>query len=217
MPTRRMRVLLGLVLASLLGSGCHGQTSSEPPIHFIQNMDQQDRYDAQEPNSFFPDGRAARGYVEGTVAAHRVGGKEFDCLFDWEDEHRCTGKVDGAWSVALPMEVDAELLQRGRARYDIYCTPCHDAAGNGQGTVVQRNAGMVPPPSYHDDRLRQMPMGQFFDIISNGVRNMPPYAKQIPVDDRWAIAAYIRVLQRSQNVSLSDVDSTVRKARGWEE
>jgi mono/diheme cytochrome c family protein len=211
-----IRLLAAITLLALTASGCRGGTFSEPPIHFQHNMDQQDRFEAQEPNDFFADGRAARHYVDGTMPARRVSGQALDCLMPWEEAHRCTGKTGEEWATELPMTVDAALLTRGHQRYDIYCAPCHDSAGSGKGTVVQRDAGLIPPPSYHDDRVRSMPMGQFFDIISNGVRNMPAYAKQIPVDDRWAIAAHIRVLQYSQNKSLSDVPADVRNARGWE-
>ena len=216
MTTRVIRLFVGLTLFALAASGCRGGTSTEPPIHFQQNMDQQDRFEAQEPNDFFADGRAARPYVEGTVPARRVSGEALDCVTPWEDAHRCTGKTGDQWATELPMTVDAALLERGRERYDIYCAPCHDSAGHGKGSVVLRDVGMFAPSTYHDDRVRGMPMGQFFDVISNGVRNMPAYGKQIPVDDRWAIAAHIRVLQYSQNASLSDVDPVVKNARGWE-
>lgn len=216
MTSRTTRLLLGLSVLAMATAGCRGMTSTEPPIHFQQNMDQQERFEAQEENTFFADGRAMRDYVDGTVAARRTNGQELDCLIPGEDVHRCTGKVNDSWAEELPMEVTTDLLERGRERYDIYCTPCHDSSGAGNGTVVARNAGMITPPSYHDDRIRAMAMGQFYDIIGNGVRNMPGYATQIPVDDRWAIAAYIRVLQYSQNASLSDVPSDVKTANGWE-
>ena len=216
MTSRTTRLLLGLSVLAMATAGRRGMTSAEPPIHFQQNMDQQERFEAQEENTFFADGRAMRDYVDGTVAARRTNGQELDCLIPGEDVHRCTGKVNDSWAEELPMEVTTDLLERGRERYDIYCTPCHDSSGAGNGTVVARNAGMITPPSYHDDRIRAMAMGQFYDIIGNGVRNMPGYATQIPVDDRWAIAAYIRVLQYSQNASLSDVPSDVKTANGWE-
>jgi mono/diheme cytochrome c family protein len=216
MTPRTTRLLLGLALVSLVASGCRGMTSSEPPIHFQHNMDQQDRFEAQEPNDFFADGRAARQYVDGTVPSRRVSGQALDCITPWEEAHRCTGKSGEEWATDLPMAVDAQLLARGRQRYDIYCAPCHDSAGSGKGTVVLANAGLIPPPTYHDDRVRGMAMGQLFDIITGGVRNMPAYGKQIPVDDRWAIAAHVRVLQHSQNKSLSDVPAGVKSAQGWE-
>jgi mono/diheme cytochrome c family protein len=216
MMPRTTHLLVTLALVSLAASGCRGMVSSEPPIHFQHNMDQQDRFEGQEPNDFFADGRAARQYVDGTVPARRVVGQTLDCIKTWEDAHRCTGKTGEEWATTLPMDADADLLARGRERYDIYCAPCHDTAGAGKGPVVQANAGLIPPPTYHDDRVRGMAMGQLFNIISDGVRNMPGYGKQIPVDDRWAIAAHVRVLQYSQNASISDVDKDVKSARGWE-
>ena len=210
------RALTCALTLAVVAAGCQGDIAHKPPVHLNWNMDQQNRFDPQEPNDFFADGRAARQYVDGTVPARRVVGDSLDCITPWEDAHRCTGKTGEEWATALPMDVDAKLLARGRDRYDIYCAPCHDTAGAGKGTVVQANAGMIPPPTYHDDRVRAMAMGQVFNIISDGVRNMPGYAKQIPVDDRWAIAAHIRVLQYSQNASLSDVSTDVKSARGWE-
>jgi hypothetical protein len=101
----------------------------------------------------------------------------------------------------IPFPVNREVLEHGRERYDIYCAPCHARTGDGNGMIVQR--GYRRPPSYHIDRLRQAPLGHFFDVISNGFGAMPDYSSQIPVHDRWAIAAYIRVLQFSQNAPAS--------------
>ena len=215
MTPRMTHLLVTLALVSLAASGCRGMTSTEPPIHFQHNLDQQDRFEGQEPNDFFADGRAGRQYVDGTVPARRVSGQSLDCITPWKEAHRCTGKTGEEWATELPMDVDAKLLARGRDRYDIYCAPCHDTAGGGQGTVVRANAGLIPPPTYHDDRVRALPMGQLFDIITAGVRNMPAYGKQIPVDDRWAIAAHVRVLQHSQNATLSDGPADVKNTQGW--
>ncbi|MFQ5608082.1 MAG: c-type cytochrome, partial [Candidatus Zixiibacteriota bacterium] len=90
-------------------------------------------------------------------------------------------------------------------RFNIFCSPCHDAAGSGKGAVIMRNAGMFPPPTFHQDRLRNIEDGHIFDVMTNGIRNMPSYAAQIPVADRWAIVTYFRVLQRSQNATLRDI------------
>jgi len=202
-----------VVLAALSLAGCRGAVKTDPPIHLNPNMDQQERFDAQEPNDFFADGRAMRLPVEGTVTAADPRGGGNPCVLEFEQEHLCTGKVDGEFAAELPMDVSLGLLQRGQERYDIFCQPCHDVAGHGKGSVVER--GMLPPPSFHDDRLRKMNVGQFYDIVKNGVRNMPGYGAQIPVEDRWAVAAYVRALQRSQNASLDDVPSTTAKAEGW--
>ena len=104
-------------------------------------------------------------------------------------------------------------MARGQRRYDIYCTPCHDRTGTGNGIVVER--GLVPPPSFHDARIRAMPPGEIYKVISKGVRNMPSYAAQIPVRDRWAITAYVRALQVARGARLSDVPKDIAESKGW--
>jgi mono/diheme cytochrome c family protein len=125
------------------------------------------------------------------------------------DTHFYTGKVDGNLVETLPFPVTRTLLERGHERYEIYCAPCHDRVGSGQGMVVRR--GFRRPPSLHIDRLREAPIGHFFDVISNGFGAMPDYAAQIPPRDRWAIAAYIRALQLSQHATLADVPAELRE------
>jgi len=206
-------VLWVVALACFALVGCRGAIKTDPPIHLNPNMDNQERFDAQEPNDFFADGRAMRLPVEGTVRARAPQGPQNPCILEFEDEHLCLGKVNGEFAAEMPMDVTLSLLQTGQERYDIFCQPCHDVAGYGKGPVVER--GMLPPPSFHDDRLRKMNVGQFYDIVKNGVRNMPPYAAQLSVEDRWAVAAYVRVLQRAQNASLDDVPAGVAKSEGW--
>jgi mono/diheme cytochrome c family protein len=197
-------VLLALGVFSL--TACQGSISKKPPIHLVQNMDQQHRYDPQEPNDFFEDGRGMRSPVEGTVALGSL----------HADSHLDHGKLaDGSWADAFPagMDLDAALLARGKERYNIYCTPCHDQAGTGKGTVVAR--GFLAPPSFHDERLRALTLGELYDIVNNGVRNMPGYGKQVPVDDRWAIAAWVRTLQVAKDREAGDVPASVRTEQGW--
>lgn len=119
------------------------------------------------------------------------------------------GKAGGKLVSTLPLPLTRELLRRGRERYNIYCTPCHDSVGNGQGIVVRR--GFRRPPSYHIDRLREAPIGHFFDVISNGFGVMASYAVQVRPADRWAIAAYIRALQLSQHATLAEVPTDQRR------
>jgi mono/diheme cytochrome c family protein len=203
-------VLAGV--AALAGAGCRGQVSKKPPIHFNQNMDQQRRFDAQEPNPFFADGRAMRPRVAGTVPYGSLKA----------DDHLYRGKAGGAFATTLPQRdeqgrpllLDMALLERGRERYTIYCQPCHDAAGTGNGVVVER--GMMQPPSFHDERIRALPVGQLVDIIGNGVRNMPSYAAQVRLRDRWAIAVYVRALQVSHHATLAEVPADVAAANRWE-
>jgi mono/diheme cytochrome c family protein len=120
-----------------------------------------------------------------------------------------TGKdANGQDTTEFPFPITRDVLNRGRQRFEIYCVPCHGYTGDGDGLVVQR--GFNPPPSYNTDRLRQAPVGHFFDVMTNGFGAMPSYAAQIPVPDRWAIVAYIRALQLSQNASIDDAEPDAR-------
>jgi mono/diheme cytochrome c family protein len=165
-----------------------------------QDMQDQPKYIPLRPSSFFDDGRSARPLVEGTVARGHLNA---DTAF-------YTGKVDNKPVEAFPFPVTRAVLERGQDRYNIYCSPCHDLLGTGQGMIFRRGFNRPPPQSYHIDRLRQAPPGYFFDVITNGLGAMPDYAAQIEPRDRWAIVAYIRVLQLSQNASVNDVPAEAR-------
>ena len=158
-----------------------------------QDMHDQPKYTAYKPSPFFGDQRSARPMVEGTIAQGHLN----------EDELLHTGRVAGQPATMFPFPVDEVLMRRGRERYDIFCSPCHGLTGDGDGMVVQR--GYRRPPSFHIDRLRQAPPGHLYDVITNGFGAMPDYAAQIPVRDRWAIAAYMRALQLSQNAAIADL------------
>jgi hypothetical protein len=164
-----------------------------------QDMHDQPRYEPLEPSTFFADGRSSRPLVEGTVARGDLR----------LDELLYTGKVNGEPSETLPFPVTRELLGRGQERYNIYCTPCHDHVGNGQGMIVQR--GLRPPPSFHIERLRAAPIGHFFDVITNGYGAMANYAVEVATADRWAIAAYIRALQLSQHAEVAELPEADRR------
>jgi hypothetical protein len=144
-------------------------------------------------SDFFADGSSARPIPADTVARGHV--EDDRVLFTGKD-------ASGQYSNEFPYPITREILQRGHDRYEIYCVPCHGYTGDGDGLVVQR--GFNPPPSYHSDQLRQAPVGHFFDVVTNGFGAMPSYAAQIPVADRWAIIAYIRALQLSENATMSD-------------
>jgi len=160
-----------------------------------QDMHDQPRYEPLEASDFFADGRASRPIVEGTVARGQLR----------EDSLLYTGKVDGKDSEVFPFPVTEEVLQRGRERYDIFCSPCHGRTGEGDGMVVQR--GYRRPTSFHMATLRGAAVGHFFDVMTNGWGAMPDYASQVPVNDRWAIAAYIRALQATRvNVGELTID-----------
>ncbi|HSP94916.1 MAG TPA: cytochrome c [Thermoanaerobaculia bacterium] len=158
-----------------------------------QEMYDQAKYKPLGESRFFADKRASRQLPEGTVAR------------GWlrADQKVYTGKEGQRLVDVLPMPLTRELLARGRERFNIYCSPCHDRTGSGRGMVVRR--GYQPPPSYHIERLRDAPVGHFFDVMTNGLGAMPDYASQIDVSDRWAIAAYVKALQLSQNAPASDV------------
>jgi mono/diheme cytochrome c family protein len=164
-----------------------------------QQMADQPRYKPLAKSAFFGDDRSARPMEPGTVAQGQLRA----------DERFYTGKSGGGLVATLPVSLTKELLARGQDRFNIFCSPCHDRTGSGNGMVVQR--GYRRPTSYHIERLRQAPIGHFFDVITNGFGSMPDYSQQVPPDDRWAITAFIRALQLSQNATLADVPPEARQ------
>ncbi len=168
-----------------------------------QDMHDQPKYIPLRPSEFFLDGRSARPLVEGTVARGHLN----------DDTAYYTGKgADGKPINDFPFAVTKEVILRGQQRYNVYCTPCHDRTGNGNGMIVRR--GYRRPPTYHSDRLREQPNGYLYDVITNGFGAMPDYAAQIQPQDRWAIVAYIRALQLSQQASINDVPADARGQLG---
>lgn len=163
-----------------------------------QQMADQPRYDPLEPSELFADGGSARPHVEGTVARGHLG----------DDPHLHRGESGGKPAEAFPFPVTMEVLNRGEERYNIYCSPCHDRLGTGDGMIVRR--GFTRPPSLHSQRLRDAPAGHLFRVITSGIGAMPDYAAQIPPRDRWAIIAYIRALQLSQSARIADVPAAER-------
>ncbi len=187
------RALFIAVAAASIAAGCRGETSADPPIHLIGDMDRQPKYQANQASPLFEDGRAMRPLVEGTVAQGEL--REDDAMY--------RGKSGEAYVATVPVPVDEARLLRGQQRFNIHCAPCHDQTGSGHGMVVKR--GYPLPIDLASDRVRGLPDGQIFDVISNGVGNMPSYRKQIPVDDRWAIVTWVRVLGQSQHPTIEDV------------
>lgn len=180
--------------------GCfRGQPKKQPPVHVVPDMDFQKKLDPQESSTFFRDGKAMRSPVYGTVPRGELNTN--DSLY--------LGKTpEGEFLQENPLVENMEVLNRGQQEYNIYCSPCHSRVGDGRGIMLEY--GYPPPASFHDERLVEQSDGYIFDVITNGKRNMPGYASQIPVRDRWAIVAYVRALQRSQNASLSDVPEEMR-------
>lgn len=190
-PARALAIL-ALVAASV--TGCRGTTRQKPPVHLNWNMDNQASLHAQEPSSFFEDGRGMRLPVANTVA---VGELREDVAFE-------QGHVDGRYLTELPasVELNEALLARGEERYDIYCAPCHGDVGNGLGAVPARAAyaGVTwIVPTFHDEQRRGYPVGRIFDVATNGFSTMSGYRSQISADDRWAISAWVKALQLTQN------------------
>jgi cytochrome c553 len=166
------------------------------------DMHIQPKYVPEEPTGFFADGRSERPPVPGTIARGHLK----------LDELLYTGRENGVASNRFPFPITRADLERGRERFNIYCTPCHDYEGNGNGMIVQR--GLTHPPSYNVDRLRNEPVGHFVDVMTNGFGAMYSYASRISPADRWRIAAYIRTLQLSQHASIQDVPADERAKLG---
>lgn len=174
------------ILAALAGLGCR------------QDMHDQPKYEPFGQSEFFSDGKAMRPFVEGTVARGTLR----------EATPYSTGKTGEDFATEIPVAVTAELLERGRTEFEVFCAPCHGRTGMGDGVIIQR--GFKRPSSYHVDRLRQMPIGYYFDAMTRGYGAMLDYASQVPVEDRWAIAAYIRALQLSQHAPAAEVPAERR-------
>lgn len=183
-----MRARLGLVFCAMLTiAACTPAMADQP------------RYEPLEPSILFRDGSSARPLPAGSVP---IDGAQLDT-------HFYTGRVDNVYVDSFPFPVDAVIIARGQERYDIFCAPCHGITGTGNGMIAQRSDRLLVP-SFHQERLRQAPEGLYFEVITNGYRYMYGYGSRIPEEDRWAIIAYIRVLQRSRNANLADVPADDR-------
>jgi len=181
-------LLTGALMLMFLG--CRQDMHNQPRVGGNRTFRESD---------FFADGRSERDLPQGTVARGRLR----------EDTYLYTGKVGNNVGLVFPMPITREVLDRGEQRFNIYCTPCHSALGNARGVIVLR--GLKQPTSFHDERLRNAPVGYFFDVITTGFGAMPDYAMQITPEDRWAVIAYIRALQLSQGASLSQIPEPLRK------
>jgi mono/diheme cytochrome c family protein len=181
MGSMKQTMLLGALTGVTLLAGCR------------QDMHNQPKFYPQRGTEFYADGRSVRPQVENTVGRSQL----------HSDSYFYTGMVDGKEGDGLPFAVTAQVLAKGQERYNVYCTPCHSRVGNGAGMIVQR--GYSPAGNFQGGRLRAVGLGHFFNVISNGYGSMPDYSAQITPVDRWAIAAYVRALQLSQNAQRSDV------------
>lgn len=197
-------VLLTLVPLALIARS-RAVTSQQPRLHLVPDMDNQPKFRAQSANPMFADGRAMRPRVPGTVRFGDGG----------DDAAVATGKLGGEWIAEIPVPVTMTLLRRGQERWGVFCAPCHGLAGYGDGMVAKRAEALAegtwtPPSSLHTDLVRQRRAGELYSTIANGIRTMPAYGPQIPAADRWAIVAYVRALQRSQNAAVEDVPPELR-------
>jgi len=184
--TRRQPESRGIiVLAAALGLFAAGCT----------DMYDDARIKPLQESTFYADGQSSRPLVEGTVPRGAAR----------SDEHFTTGKVNGRFVDAFPVEVTAELLDRGEDRFNVFCSPCHGRLGEGTGMIVRR--GFPRPNSFHSDSVRSKPAGYYFDVITNGFGRMYSYAPSIPVEDRWAVVAYLRALQLSRRVEAGALTS----------
>lgn len=177
--TARSQVSVVLLLGLFLITGCRTEMYDQP------------RYDTFEASTFFSDGIASRPLVSHTVARG----------WEQDDDHLYLGRENGELVTTFPFEINASILNQGRTRFETFCSPCHGVLGDGNGMVVLR--GMPKPPSLHDQRLQEVPVGHFFDVITRGYGAMYSYAHRIKPQDRWAVVAYIKALQLSQNTPVN--------------
>lgn len=211
-------VLSGVALVAIFGF--RGHHSSGSPLEVFPDMVRQVKVRAQAPSHFFADGRGSRLPVNGTVpmgyempkaeamatpaaAAVNVPPARARLSFSEGPDYYNTGKMEGSWGTGLPVEVTPALLQRGRERFNITCAMCHGATAAGNG--VTKQYGLTTIVTLQDDRIRKMADGEIFNTITNGKNTMMPYGSTLTVNDRWAVIAYLRALQRSQNATLADV------------
>src|SRR6202047_2698444 len=215
-------ILVALITVALLGF--QGQHRQVPGIEFFGDMKRQDKMKFQKPSSFFADGRAARPPVDGTIPmgydipGHPMQNSEVpkDDIssplgeFSAGTDYLNTGKMGDQWGTGLPLPVTAELLRRGQKVFTIACAVCHGATGQGNG--ITPKYGLLGIANYHQDKYRQTADGQIFNTITHGYNTMMAYGDKVNVKDRWAIIAYIRALQRSQNATINDVPEDHRAA-----
>lgn len=194
--------LATVALSGALMAGCRGQVSDKPPIHVVPDMDWQSKYHADGESTFFEDRRANRPLEPGTVA--HGSNHDADTTGYW------TGRIGEAYVAKAPVEMTENLVRRGQQRFGIFCAPCHAATGAGNGLVVQR--GFARPIELYSPHTRVIGDGEIYEYIAKGIRNMPSYGAQIPEQDRWALVAWVRVLQRSQNGDLADVPDNLRNS-----
>ena len=205
--------LTGSTLLSFVIIGCRGQKSTEPPILPIQNMVEQTSYGPQSKNEFYKDQMANRPPVLGTVAQ----GEEKTNKPLYFDKETTSTDQNPVWVKKIPIKLDQKILKQGKELYNIYCTPCHGIAGDSNGLVTQRAGGSIRPSNLHDQDRLNLPVGKIYDAVRNGVNNwnMPGFAAQMTVEDRWAVVAYVRALQLSRTSKLENIPEEIQVKNGW--
>lgn len=213
MPTGIVYGVVILTVASAvpfaLAAKARYTKSATPRFHIVQDMDSQPKYKAQRENPVFPDGRSTRLPEPETVAVGELK----------EDDHFYRGQDKGAWARTFPVtfRTDEASMQRGQQRFGIYCAPCHGLGGEGNGMIAKRAESLeqgtwTPPTNLTEARIRDMPVGELFNTITNGVRNMPAYGGQITTADRWSIILYLRALERGRAAKIADLEPAERTA-----
>jgi mono/diheme cytochrome c family protein len=188
-----------------------GGTSRKPPLYVFPDMDRQLKLRPQEPNSFFANGISSQTAPAGTVARGRAIEAAGTMVYPYEDSPVNTGRETGMTNFVAnnPLPITAQFLRRGQERYSIYCTPCHGATGDGNG-MPKKLGVMAVVANLHDRRIVEMPDGELFYVITHGRNLMGPYAAQVPVEDRWAVIAYLRALQWSSLGTIDDLPAELR-------
>lgn len=207
-----------LIVATVSILGLRSDKFTETPIWVFPDMDIQARFEPQGENKFFPNGMDDRPVVQGTVQrGYGWDTKEvFTAEYEWEvakNPPMFSGKKEnGDWYEGFPTEVSPSLLEQGKAKYEIFCLPCHGETGDGNG--ITKKYGMAATPTYHDDRLRSMSEGEIFNTITHGKNLMGGYGAVLDPEERWAVIAYVRALQLANNATVEDVPAQYRKELG---
>jgi|TARA_B100000900_G_scaffold266064_1_gene227007 mono/diheme cytochrome c family protein len=214
-----MLLLMLALIPPVVVARTRATTSEKRPIHLIQDMDIQAKFKPQTVNPIFADQRSMRPEVVGTVARGET----------QLDTHLENGVVDGDWSTTIPLSIDLDIdfMERGQGRFNIYCAPCHGWNGMGNGPVNARATALMdyadgPPQgtswtqarNLHDPGWSEQPVGQIYNTITNGKNSMAGYGSQVSLNDRWAIAVYVKALQRSQNAVMQDIPADKRGSLG---
>lgn len=208
-----------IVIGVVTLAGFRGSKMSHPPIEIFADMDHQPKYQAQHTSKFWADGRAARQPVPGTVpigftlknsyySTHASNASENGSFTNQPDYYN-TGIMGEVYGDGIPVEITEALLKRGQQRFEINCAICHDSTGSGNGII--KSYGLTTIASLQDQRLRTAPDGYLFSVITDGKNTMGAYGPQIAVEDRWAIIAYLRALQKSQGVNVADLPSAMQQ------